>query len=57
MRLPVWQEVPQNYKTILAATDGSEHARKAVELASDLAKKYEAKLILIHVLLSGDRAE
>jgi nucleotide-binding universal stress UspA family protein len=57
MRHLVWQEVPQMYKTILAATDGSDHAGKAVDLASDLAEKYDAKLVLIHVLLSGDRAE
>ena len=34
---------------ILVPTDGSDHARKAVELAADLAQKYEAKLILMHV--------
>ncbi|MCP4330516.1 MAG: universal stress protein [Alphaproteobacteria bacterium] len=45
------------FKTILAATDGSDHADKAVGLASDLAAKYDAKLILLHVLLSGDRAD
>ncbi len=38
------------FKKIIAATDGSEHARKATELASELAAKYGAKLILIHVL-------
>ncbi len=38
------------FKTILAATDGSDHAKKAVELASDLAQKYAAKLILVHVI-------
>ena len=37
-------------RTILAATDGSAAARKAVELASDLAAKYRARLVLIHVL-------
>jgi nucleotide-binding universal stress UspA family protein len=45
------------FKTILVATDGSEHADKAVEIASDLAGKYDAKLIIFHALLSGDRAE
>jgi len=35
--------------TILAATDRSEHARKAVALAADLAEKYGAKLVLTHV--------
>lgn len=41
------------FKKILVATDGSEHAHKAVELASDLAEKFDASLILIHVLLHG----
>lgn len=39
------------FKTILAATDGSDHANKAVRIAGDLAGKYDAKLILIHILL------
>jgi nucleotide-binding universal stress UspA family protein len=38
-------------KTILVSTDGSEHAHKAVELGSDLARLYEARLVLLHVLL------
>lgn len=41
------------FTTILAATDGSEHAGKAVALASDLAAKYDARLVLIHILLRG----
>ncbi len=44
-------------KTILAATDGSEHAKKAITLASDLAAKYGANLVLAHVSLSNARAE
>jgi nucleotide-binding universal stress UspA family protein len=44
-------------KTILVATDGSEHARRAVELAADLAAKYGAKVILLHVLLRGHLPE
>lgn len=39
------------FKTIIAATDGSDHANKAVRIAGDLAGKYDAKLILIHILL------
>ncbi len=35
--------------TILAATDGSEHADKAIELATDMAAKYGAKLVILHV--------
>jgi nucleotide-binding universal stress UspA family protein len=33
------------FKKILAATDGSDHATKAVELASELAARYGAKLV------------
>jgi nucleotide-binding universal stress UspA family protein len=35
---------------ILVATDGSDHARKAVEFASDIAAKYKATVYLIHVV-------
>ena len=38
-------------KTVLAAYDGSSHADKAVELAAELAAKYRARLVLLHVLL------
>ena len=38
------------FKTILVATDNSEHSCKAVELAGDIASKYGAKLILFHVI-------
>ena len=38
-------------KTILVATDGSDHAEKAVDLAADIAGKYGAHLVLLHVLL------
>lgn len=44
-------------KTILVATDGSDHARRAVDLAADLAAKYQAKVILLHVLLRGQLPE
>jgi nucleotide-binding universal stress UspA family protein len=37
-------------RTIVVATDGSAAAQKAVELASDLAGKYQARLVLVHVL-------
>lgn len=33
--------------------DGSSHSVKAVQLASDLASKYDAEVILLHVLLRG----
>ncbi|MFK5997900.1 MAG: universal stress protein [Rhodobacterales bacterium] len=40
-------------KKILVPVDGSPHSVKAVELASDLASKYEAEIVLLHVLLRG----
>jgi nucleotide-binding universal stress UspA family protein len=44
-------------KTILVPTDGSLHANKAVDLAGDLAVKYGAKIVLLHVLLRGHMPE
>ena len=38
-------------KTILVATDGSGHAQKAIDLAADLAGKYDARMVILHVLL------
>ncbi len=35
---------------ILVPTDESDHARKAVTLAADLAQKYGARLIALHVM-------
>ena len=43
--------------TILVPTDGSAHADKAVELAGDLAGKYGAKVVLLHILLRGHMPE
>ena len=43
--------------TILVPTDGSVHADKAVDLAGDLAGKYGAKIVLLHVLLRGHMPE
>ena len=40
-------------KKVLVPVDGSPHSGKAVELASDLASKYEAEIVLLHVLLRG----
>ena len=34
-------------------TDGSEHADKALDLAIDLAEKYEAEIIVLHVRLGS----
>ncbi|MDX1430810.1 MAG: universal stress protein [Gammaproteobacteria bacterium] len=44
-------------KKILCPTDGSEHADKAIDLASDLAAKYGAELVLMHVLMSSAAPE
>jgi len=44
-------------KTILVPVDGSDHAGKALSLASDLAAKYRARIILLHALLWFTRAE
>ena len=44
-------------KTILVPTDGSSHANRAVDLAGDLAVKYGAKVVLLHVLLRGHMPE
>ncbi len=41
------------FNKILVATDGSQHAARAVETASDLAAKYGAELVVLHVLLHG----
>lgn len=38
------------FKTILVPTDGSDHADKAVAFAADVAPKYGAGIILLHVL-------
>ena len=38
-------------KTILVPTDGSEHAKKAVELAADITSRYDARIVILHVLL------
>ncbi len=37
-------------KTILVAIDGSDHSNRAVELAADIAVKYDAKLVLVHAI-------
>lgn len=41
------------FNKILVPVDGSSNARKAVQIAGDLAAKYDAELILLHVLLRG----
>lgn len=38
-------------KTILVATDASNHAQKAVKLAGEMAGKYSARLVIVHALM------
>ena len=45
------------FKTIVVATDGSEHADKAIAVAADLASKYDAEITLLHVLLRRNAAD
>ena len=44
-------------KKVLIATDGSEHARKAVVLGADIAGRYDAEVILLNVLLRNEVSE
>lgn len=41
---------------ILVPIDGSDHARKAIEFASDIASKYKAEVHIVHVVSPLDRA-
>ncbi len=41
------------FETILVAIDGSDHSEKATHLASDIAKTYEASLVLLYVCPEG----
>jgi nucleotide-binding universal stress UspA family protein len=40
--------------TVLVATDGSAHARAAVDLGAAVAGKYDARLVLLHVVFGSD---
>lgn len=42
---------------ILAPIDGSEHSKRALELACDLAGRYDARLYLLHVVLTTPHAD
>jgi len=44
------------FKKILCPVDGSEHARKALGVAIDMARRYEAGLVLVHALLRSSKA-
>ena len=42
--------VPTSLDKILVAVDGSDHSKKAVDWAIEIASKYNSKIYLIHVL-------
>ena len=44
-------------KKILAAIDGSDHAWKALNLATDMAKLHQAELVILHVVPYQDIPE
>jgi nucleotide-binding universal stress UspA family protein len=44
-------------RKVLIATDGSDHATKAVALGSDIAAKYDAEVLLVHVLLRHELSD
>ncbi len=39
---------------IVVATDGSTNAARALDVAIDLAKRYDAKLTVVHAVISGE---
>lgn len=45
------------FKNILCAVDGSDHANKALTLAIDMAKTYDARLVLLHNILMNANAK
>ena len=44
-------------KKLLVPVDGSPQSVKAVKLAAELASKYDAEIVLLHVLLRGHMPE
>jgi nucleotide-binding universal stress UspA family protein len=51
------QEEEMMVKKVLIATDGSSHANKAIQFGSDIAAKYGAEVVLVHVLLRDHLSE
>jgi nucleotide-binding universal stress UspA family protein len=45
------------FERILLATDGSDHAIKALCVASDLAVRHDGELLLMHVATASDESE
>jgi ubiquinone biosynthesis protein len=54
MRLRRQREEDGRVERILVATDRSETAERAVRFAADMARRYEAELFFVRVLLSDD---
>jgi nucleotide-binding universal stress UspA family protein len=50
MKAPVDKQRRLSVKHILVAVDGSDHALRALDLAADIAQKYDAGLVLVHVV-------
>lgn len=44
-------------KKLLAAYDGSDNGRRALDVAAELAKSLDAKLVIVHVLMQGRPAK
>jgi nucleotide-binding universal stress UspA family protein len=44
-------------KTVVIATDGSDHAENAVAFGADIAAKYGARVVLVHSLLRKEVSE
>jgi nucleotide-binding universal stress UspA family protein len=44
-------------RRILVATDGSEHARKAIEMAAEIAVHQDAEVFLVHVIPKAEIPE
>jgi nucleotide-binding universal stress UspA family protein len=45
-----YQSTQPSFKRVLVAVDGSENSMRAAKLAVDMAKKYGAELIVLHVI-------
>ena len=45
------------FESIIAATDGSETASRALDAAIDLSNRYDAKLYIVHIHLHGRPAQ
>jgi nucleotide-binding universal stress UspA family protein len=51
------KEEPAMFKSILVAIDGSDHARKALRIAADIAGLYQAELAIVHVVTGKKLAD